>query len=38
MGCPVLVDTVTMILNVDEWNDVFLIKGVRKVYILEERE
>ena len=34
MGCPVLVDTVAMILNVDDMNSVFLVKEVENFYTL----
>ncbi len=33
---PVLVDTMTTIFNIDDMNSVFLVKGVKNFYILEE--
>ena len=34
MGCPVLVDTMTTIFNIDDMNSVFLVKEVENFYTL----
>ena len=34
MGCPVLVDTMTTIFNIDDMNSVFLVKEVENFYAL----
>ena len=33
-GCPVLVDTVTIILNIDDMNSIFLVKEVENFYAI----